>query len=126
VRRKKKRAEVDRELLLSELQSSDELVRARALGLLCPCRNDWELFEQHVSIVSQLTKDSCPAIRAHALHILQDATLIQSIRDAEYRFQSVEDVLRKKRAPLRRGKEAQLEVRRSGRFKKRQGSFVLR
>jgi hypothetical protein len=23
-----------------------------------PCRNDWEVFEQHVSIVSQLTKDS--------------------------------------------------------------------
>jgi hypothetical protein len=126
MRRKKKRAEVDRELLLSDLQSSDELARARALGLLCPCRNDWELFEQHVSIVSQLTKDGCPAIRAGALHILQDAALIQSIGDAEYRFQSVEDVLRKKRAPLRRGKDLQLEVRRSGRFKKRHGSFVLR
>lgn len=126
MRRKKKRAEVDRELLLSDLQSSDELARARALGLLCPCRNDWELFEQHVSIVSQLTKDSCPAIRAGALHILRDAALIQSIGDAEYRFQSVEDVLRKKRAPLRRGKDLQLEVRRSGRFKKRQGNFVLR
>ena len=126
MRRKKKRADVDRELLLSDLQSSDELARARALGLLCPCRNDWELFEQHVSIVSQLTKDSCPAIRAGALHILRDAALIQSIGDAEYRFQSVEDVLREKRAPLRRGKEPQLEVRRTGRFKKRQRSFVLR
>ena len=126
MRRKKKRAEVDRELLLSDLQSSDELVRERALGLLCPCRNDWELFEQHVSIVSQLTKDSCPAIRAFALHILQDATLIQSIGDAEYRFQSVEDVLRKKRAPLTRGEKAELEVRRSGQFKKRKHRFVLR
>ena len=122
MRRKEKRADVDRELLLSDLQSSDELARARALGCLCPCRNDWELFEQHVSIVSQLTKDSCPAIRAGALHILLDAARIQSIEDAEYRFQSVEDVLRKKR----RGNEAQLEVRRSGRFKKRKGSFVLR
>jgi hypothetical protein len=126
MRRKKKRAEVDRERLLSDLQSSDELARARALGLLCPCRNDWELFEQHVSIVSQLTKDSCPAIRAGALHILRDAALIQKHVDAEYRFQSVQDVLRKKRAPFSRGVEAQLEVRRSGRFKKRQGNFVLR
>ena len=126
MRRKKKRADVDRELLLSDLQSPDELRRARALGLLCPCRNDWELFEQYVPIVSQLTKDSCHAIRAHALHILQDAALIQSIGDAEYRFQSVEDVLRKRRAPFSRGEEAQLEVRRSGGFKKRKGSFVLR
>ena len=126
MRTKKKSADVDRELLLSDLQSPDELVRARALGSLCPCRNDWDLFEQHVHIVSQLTKDSCPAIRAGALHILRDAALIQSIGDAEYRFQSVEDVLRKKRALFSRGEEAQLEVRRSGRFKKRKGSFVLR
>lgn len=101
-------------------------MRARALGLLCPCRNDWELFEQHVHIVYQLTKDSCRAIRAGALHILQDAALIQSIGDAEYRFQSVEDVLRKKRAPFSRSEEAQLGVRRSGGFKKRKGSVVLR
>ena len=126
MRRKKKKVEVDRELLLSDLQSSDELVRANALGLLCPCRNDWELFEQHVSIVSQLTKDSCPAIRAGALHILQDAAPIQSIGDAEYCFQSVEDVLRKKRSPLTQGEKAQLKVRRSGQFKKRKHSFVLR
>ena len=121
----KNRADVNRELLLSDLRSPNELVRARALGLLCPCRNDWELFEQYVHIVSQLTKDSCPEIRAGALHILQDAALIQSIGDAEYRFQSVEDLLRKKRAPFSRS-EGQLEVRRSGRFKKRKGSFVLR
>jgi hypothetical protein len=108
------------------LRSPDELERARALGSLCPCRNDWELFEQHVHIVSQLTKDSCPAIRAGALHIFADAALIQSIGDAEYRFQCVEDLLRKKRASLSRGEVAQLELRRSGRFKKRKGSFVLR
>ena len=126
MRREKKRAEVDRELLLSDLQSPDPLARSRALGLLCPCRNDWKLFEQNVHIVSQLTKDTCPEIRAGALHILRDAALIQSIGDAEYRFQSVEDVLRKKRARLSRDEKGRLEVRRSGRFKKRQGSFVLR
>lgn len=126
MRRKKKRADVDREHLLSDLQSPDELVRARALGSLCTCRNSWELFEQHVSIVSKLTRDSCPAIRAGALHIFQDAALIQSIGDAEYRFQSVEDVLHKKRASFSQGEAAQLQVRRSGRFKKSKGSFVLR
>jgi hypothetical protein len=121
----KRREDADRELL-SDLQLPDERVRAKALGSLCPCRNDWELFEQHVNSISQLTKDSCPEIRAHALHILADAALLQSIGDAEYRFQTVEDMLRKKRAALSRGKEGQFEVRRSGRFKKRKGSFVLR
>jgi hypothetical protein len=75
--------------------------------------------------VSQLTKDSCPEIRAHALHILHDASRIHSVGDAEYRFQSVEEVLRKKRGRRSRG-EAQLEVRRSGGFKKRKGKFVPR
>ena len=100
-------------------------MRNRALGSLCPCRNDWELFEQHVKSIYGLTKSSSPAMRARALHIMADAALLQSIGDAEYRFQSVEDRLRKKRRLLR-GEEAHLEVRRSGRFKKRKGSFVLR
>jgi hypothetical protein len=126
MRRKKKIADVERERLLSDLQSPDEVVRTRALGSLCPCRSDWELFEQYVSAISQLTKHSCPEIRARALHIFRDAARIQSIGDAEYHFQSVEDVLRKKRAGILRGEEAQLEVRRSGEFKKRKGSFVLR
>jgi hypothetical protein len=91
-----------------------------------PLPYGWELFERYVDIASQLTKDSCPAVRAGALHIFEDAVLIQSIGDAEYRFQSVEDTLRKKRAPQLRSEEAEIEVRRSGRFKKRKGSLVLR
>lgn len=117
---------VDHELLLSEFQSPDELVRAEAIGSVCPCRNGWELFEQHVNLISRLTKDRCRLVRACALHVFHDAMLIQSIGDAEYRFQTVEDMLRKKRGPRFRSRKAEIEVRRSGRFKKRQGSFVLR
>ena len=96
-------------------------MRARTVGSLCPCDKGWELFEQYAHIVSHLTKDSSAAVRASALHVFNDAAHMQSIGDAEYRFQSVEDTLRKKR-----GEETELEVRRSGRFKKRKGSFVLR
>ncbi len=118
---KKQSAEVARQMLLSDLQSPDELVRVRALESLCPCRNDWELFEQHVKSISRLTKNSCRSTRAGALHMLADAARLQSIEDAEYRFQSVEDLLRKKRPSLKTP-----EVRRSGGFKRRKGSFVLR
>ena len=126
MRRKKKCTDVDRELLLSNLQSPDEVVRGKAVGSLCPCNHNWEVFEQHVNLVSQLTRDSSRAVRAVALHVLDDAALIQSIGDAEYRFQSVEELLRKKRAPMLQSEEVQLQVRRSGRFKTRRGSFVLR
>ena len=116
----------DHELLLSEFQSPDELLRAKALGSVCPCRNGWELFEQHVNFVSRLTRAPSRAVRAGALHVFNDAALIQSIEDAEYRFQFVEDKLRKKRARLLRSGKAQIEVRRTGRFKKRKGTIVLR
>lgn len=117
---------VDRELLLARLRSPDETVRRRAAGSLCPCDKGWELFEQYAHIVSQLTRDSSAAVRASALHVFTDAANMQSIDDAEYHFQSVEDKLRKKRAPRVRGEEAGPVVRRSGCFKKRKGRFVLR
>src|ERR1041384_3160393 len=123
--RKSKAAGVDRDLLLADLQSPYELVRGKAVSSLCPCRSGWELFQQHVHIVSRLTKDSSPSVRAMALHVIQDAALIQSIGDAEHRFQSVEDVLRKKHGPRLQGEEAVM-VRRSGRYKRRKDTFVLR
>ena len=126
MRTKESAGDVDHELLLSEFQSPDELLRSKALGSVCPCRNGWELFEQHVHFVSRLTRDRSRLVRASALHVFDDAALLQSIEDAEYRFQSVEDKLRKKRAGLLRRGKAQIEVRRTGRFKKRKGTFVLR
>jgi len=126
MRRKKKPIAVNHEVLLSNLKSPYALVRARTVGSLCPCDKGWELFEQYAHIVSQLTKDSSAAVRASALHVFNDAAHMQSIGDAEYRFQSVEDKLRKKCGPRLRSDEAEIELRRTGRFKKRAGSFVLR
>ena len=54
---KQESAELAREIPLSDLQSPDEPVRTRAPGSLCPCRNDWELFEQHVKSIYRLTKN---------------------------------------------------------------------
>ena len=123
---KKESAEAARMVLLADLESPDEEVRTRALGSLCPCRSEWELFEQHVKSISRLKKNGSREIRLQALHMLSDAARLQSLADAEYRFQSVEDALRKKRALRSRGGEADSQVRRSGQFKRRKGSFVLR
>ena len=123
---KQESAEAARAILLADLESSDEDVRTRALESLCPCRSDWELFEQHVKSISRLRKNSSREIRLRALHILSDAGRLQSLADAEYRFESVEDVLRKKRSPWSRRDEDHSKVRRSGEFKRRKGSFVLR
>jgi hypothetical protein len=126
MRRKKKCPDVDRELLLSDLElltnscAPEQSARCALVIRVGSCSSST------LTSWSQLTKDSSAAVRAGALHVFDDAVNIQSIGDAEYRFQSVEDRLRKKREPLLRSDEAEAEVRRSGRFKKRKGSFVLR
>ena len=123
MRRKKKPIAVNHELLLANLKSPYVLVRARTVGSLCPCDKGWELFEQYAHIVSHLTKDSSAAVRASALHVFNDAAHMQSIGDAEYRFQSVEDTLRKKHGPRLRSEETELEVRRSGQIQEAQRQF---
>jgi hypothetical protein len=120
MRKKEKILEENSKILRSDLQSPDEGVRTSALGSLCPCNSDWDLFEENVKKITQLTKHQCRSIRARALHILADAAVLQSIGHAEYRFQAVEDTLSKRRF---RGES---QVRRSGQFKRRKGSFVLR
>ena len=124
--RKKKCAAVDLERLLSDLQSPDETVRARAVRSLCPCHAGWERFEQLFSVVLGLTQDSSPAVRAHALHVYEDAVKIQSIEDFGHQLVTVEEKLRQKRASRFGYEEAEFEVKRSDMVKRRRGSFVLR
>ena len=123
--RKKKCAAVELERLLLDLQAPDETVRAKAVRSLCPCHAGWEMFEQLFSVVSQLTQDSSPAVRAHALHVYEDAVKIQSIEDSAHRLEAIEEELRQKRATQFGDAEAKFEVKRSGTVRRR-GSFVLR
>jgi uncharacterized membrane protein len=124
--RKKRCDAVDLERLLLDLQSPDEAVRAKAVRSLCPCHAGWEGFEQLFSVVSQLMQDTSPTVRAHALHVYQDAVKIQSIEDSAYRLETVEEELRQKRASRFGDKVAEFEVKRSGMVKRRRGSFVVR
>ncbi len=124
--RKYKCAAVDLERLLLDLQSPDETVRAKAVRSLCPCHAGWKRFEELFSVVSQLTQDSSPAVRAHALHVYEDAVKIQSIEDSAHRLETVEEKLRQKHASRFGDEEAKFEVKRSGMVKRRRDSFVLR
>lgn len=124
--RKKKGAAVDLELLLLDLQSHDETIRAKAVRSLCPCHAGWETFEQLIGVVSRLTQDSPPVVRAHALHVYEDAVKIQSLEDSAHRLEAVEEALGRKRASQFGGGEEEFRVRRSGTVKRRRGGFVLR
>lgn len=116
---------VDSGRLISELQSPDETIRAKAVRSLCPCHAGWELFEQHIGVVSQLEKDSSPAVRAHALHVLEDAIKMHSVGDPSYRIQIAEERVRKKRISPFRPEEVELMEKRKSKRRGRSG-LILR
>jgi len=118
--RKKKAAPaaVDIERVLADVQSPDEEVRGKAVREFCPCHAGWETFEQHVVVVSRLTRDKSRAVRAHALHVFQDAAEMHSLGDPAHRLQFMEEMTRKKRASRFRPEEAEREARQKGKVKK--------
>ena len=118
--------EVDLERLRSDLESPDDVVRARAVNSLCPCQVGWELFERHREIVARLMKDPCRAVRIHAQHVFDDAAKMDRLGDVEYRFQVVEEKLASKRVGRFGTEEGSEGIRRSGNYKRRRGGFVLR
>ncbi len=105
----------DTERLLSELQSPDEAVRAKAVRSLCPCHAGWELFEQHVSAVLRLEKDCSPAVRANALHVYEDAARMISVGDPAYRLQMALEKTRGKRPSRFRPEERKRRPKKRGR-----------
>lgn len=96
--------EVDTERLLLDLQSPDEVVRGEAVRSLCPCHVGWEVFERHVGVVLRLVRDPSREVRAHALHVFDDAARMQLKADVEYFLRDAEGAGRQKRA--RRGRKA--------------------
>ena len=88
---------VDPVRLLSDLESSNEEVRLKALGSLCTCRAGWEIFERHMNVVARLKKDPNPTVRARALHIFEDAGEMQSDGYPTHRRQVSNEMLRTKR-----------------------------
>jgi hypothetical protein len=71
-------AGVDVDTLLANLESPDELVRAKALQRLCPCHS-WRLYEQHMDVVRRSRKDPSPLVRRVATHIEREIVEIESI-----------------------------------------------
>ena len=91
-------SEVDIDRVIHDLGSSDEMVRAKALRRLCPCRNAWDLFAQHRDLVERLKKDPSTDVRGIALHIFEDAAEHQSEAYPTHRKQTADEMVAKKRA----------------------------
>jgi hypothetical protein len=72
------------------LESADEEARGNAVRGLCPCHAGWEVFEGHVSDVLRMLKDPSRVVRAHALHVWEDAARMQLAADLSYYLEAGE------------------------------------
>ena len=52
--------EPDIEQTMADLHSTDETTPARAARELCPCRTDWDVFEQTLDTLRRMTKIRAP------------------------------------------------------------------
>jgi hypothetical protein len=107
------------ERLLPDLQSRDEVGRRHTVRALCPCHAGWEAFEQHVDIVFRSLRDPSRIVRAHALHVFEDAAQMMLAEDLRYHLEAGEEKLGEQRA-LGRSMEQRLEARRSSKIRKLQ------
>ena len=83
--------EADIAHLLTELQSADAVVRAKAVRQICPCRMPWEIFNRLRKAAKRLRHDPDPTVRAHAIHVEEDAQKVASLEKEIERMREFEE-----------------------------------
>ena len=69
----------DTKAVLAQLRSPDEQDRVTALHRVCPCASGFLVYERFRGEVKRLQKDPSPRVRVAALHVEQDACVIDEI-----------------------------------------------
>ena len=69
----------DLEAVLTQLRSADEDARVKALHRVCPCAAGFLVYERFRGEVRRLQKDPSPRVRVAAVHVEQDACLIEEL-----------------------------------------------
>jgi hypothetical protein len=78
-KRRHRRCAPDPDVLLAQLRSADEQARVKALHRVGPCAAGFPVYEQFRGEVRPLQKDPSLGVRAAALHVDQDACLIEEL-----------------------------------------------
>lgn len=101
-------ATIPPERLMNDLKAPDETTRARAVRSVCPCRLEWEMFQETMETLEGLTKDPSPHVRAQALHVFEDAYGMQARESREAEAAEVapdRDAVKRERRQERRRKQ---------------------
>lgn len=81
----------DLQRILTELESPDELVRAKAVREACPCRVSWPVFQRLRKSVKRLQHDPSAVVRANAWHVEEDAREVLAFEGLRDRLGEGED-----------------------------------
>lgn len=86
------------------MHADDPRTRGRAVRTACPCRNGWDVYNANREEVLRLTKDEDPTVRFNALHVQDDAFLMELLDDKRAR---AEEAAERRAARVRlRGRKA--------------------
>src|ERR1044071_1998499 len=102
----------------TDLQVTDEVLRRKAVGSLCPCLAGWDLFEDKVDVVIRSLRDPSRDGRRNALHVLEEAAFMQSREVLKYYQEPGEEKIGEKR-PHFRSLEQRLEARAKRKIERR-------
>ena len=119
VRKRERWAKPDVNKIEADLQSKDEVVRGRGVGGLCPCHCDWDLFEQKIDVLMRSLRDPSRVVRRAALHVFDDAAVMQSKEELKYYLEPGEEKIGEKPFRHFRSMEQRLEARAKRKIQKR-------
>ena len=95
----------------ADLQVTDQVVRRKAVGSLCPCLAGWDLFEDKVDVVIRSLRDPSRDVRRNALHVLEEAAVMQSREVLKNYLEAGEEKIGEKPFLHFRSMEQRLEAR---------------
>ena len=66
----------------ADLYSADADVPAKALRRLCPCHGSYDLYDKYLDVIRKMQKDESEKVRRVALHLEEDALVLESMQYA--------------------------------------------
>ena len=125
VAKRERWAKPDVRQIESDLQATDEVVRSDGVRGLCPCHGARDVLEQKVDVLMRSLRDPSRLVRRMALHVFDDAAVMQSNEELKYYLEPGEEKIGEKRAhsrPMERRLEARANRKLERRKKGNRGS----
>ena len=119
VSKRERWAKPDVKQIEADLQSTDEVTRSLGVRGLCPCHGDREVLEQKVDVLMRALRDPSRVVRLMALHVFDDAAVMQSKEELKYYLEPGEEKIGEERRLHFRSMEQRLEARAKRKLERR-------